>query len=174
MADLWNQNPWNSFFSKLYINIYFSTFCLELLWLFFSFIIFYILIESKFGFIYICFNVFLSILPSIFLGQLTGEPNFYSPTNKVKNDLYEISRAICAFEVTTGKPFKDTSGKELIGRFLRKIPLDPNKIPYSFASAPMELGGCVSSNGPDGIHGNYDDIVIYWNPGGASLTKLHK
>jgi len=89
-----------------------------------------------------------------------GEYLEQSKTAKAKNDLDEISRAINAFEVTTGLAYTDTTGNVLKGRFLQKLPIDPWGTPYGFASATEANGATVYSAGPDHIAGNADDITV--------------
>lgn len=94
-----------------------------------------------------------------------GEYLEQSKTAKAKNDLDEISRAINAFEVTTGLAYSDTTGNVLKGRFLQKLPIDPWGIPYGFASANEDDGCTVYSAGPDHVAGTVDDIsVAYKGP----------
>lgn len=89
-----------------------------------------------------------------------GEYLEQSKVSKAKNDLDEISRAINAFEVTTGTAYSDTTGNVLKGRFLQKLPIDPWGTPYGFASAVEANGATVYSSGPDHIAGTVDDITV--------------
>ena len=79
---------------------------------------------------------------------------------KAQNDLDEIARAITAYETVTGTDYSDTTGNQLVGRFLQKIPVDPWGVPYSFASATENGGATVYSHGPDHTAATNDDIVV--------------
>ncbi|MFC1743943.1 type II secretion system protein [Candidatus Riflebacteria bacterium] len=85
-----------------------------------------------------------------------------SRISKAKNDLDEISRAINAFEASTGLFYTDTTGNVLRGRFLQKLPVDPWGKQYDFASATEDAGCTVRSYGPDKKVATEDDVIVQY------------
>lgn len=81
-----------------------------------------------------------------------------SASEKAKNDLSEIVRAILAYEQVNKSQFNDKTGMVLCGKYLQKIPIDPWGIRYSFTSVGQGSESRVFSFGPDRLPGTSDDI----------------
>jgi prepilin-type N-terminal cleavage/methylation domain-containing protein len=92
---------------------------------------------------------------------------------KARNDLDEISRAINAYEASTGLTYSDTTGNALLGSYLERIPADPWGVPYSFASATDRRGAFVSSAGPNRIFEDITDDIRFYYKGPLALVAAY-